>query len=196
LQANIGDDCDDNNPLTVDDMINENCVCEGTPITPTYDCPELEKNYGDICDDGDAATGGDVINGDCECEGTLIPVFDCTDLEKNIGDACDDNNPNTFNDVINELCECSGTPSNVSDDCTNFSTYFISHGAGIIGSDIYKVNFAGSDAVLNYAFSTSYSAHMAVDAQAGIAYLVNENGSSLEVFDLSGYSSIGSIALS
>src|SRR5690606_20911132 len=64
------------------------------------------------------------------------------------------------------------------------------------GSDIYKVNFAGSDAVLNFAFTVDYQAHMAIDAQGGIAYVINEDGSAMEAYDLSGYGSIGALGLS
>lgn len=32
-----GETCDDGNPLTINDKVNNNCVCRGTPVTPV-DC--------------------------------------------------------------------------------------------------------------------------------------------------------------
>lgn len=104
LEANIGDSCNDGNPDTDNDMINDDCECVGTPV---YDCPALEANIGDSCDDGNPDTNNDMINDDCECMGT--PVYDCPALEANIGDSCDDGNPDTDNDLINADCECVGT---------------------------------------------------------------------------------------
>ncbi len=89
-----------------------------------------------------------------------------------------------------------GDGCNVEGDCINFSTYYVSHGSGIVGSNIYKVNFVGTDAILNFNFNVDYSAHMAIDAQGGIAYLVNEDGSGLEAYNLIGApSSLGVLAL-
>ncbi len=68
LEANIGDSCDDGDPGTFDEVINEDCVCVGTP----YDCPEAQANIGDSCDDVPFG----VINENCEC---IAPVFEgCT----------------------------------------------------------------------------------------------------------------------
>ena len=107
LQANIGDSCDDNNPLTENDVVSATCECVGTAIE--FDCPALEANIGDSCDDNNPLTENDVVSATCECVGTAIE-FDCPALEANIGDSCDDNNPNTENDMVNASCECVGTP--------------------------------------------------------------------------------------
>ena len=40
LQANIGDSCDDGNPNTANDIINENCECEGTAIATNDECED------------------------------------------------------------------------------------------------------------------------------------------------------------
>src|SRR5690606_33055508 len=103
LQANIGDACDDGNDLTVDDMLNENCVCAGTPVIPTPDCPLLEANIGDTCDDNNSDTENDMVNEDCECVGTTI--YQCTadagsvtfgDGSLNQSFCADDEVPSTF----------------------------------------------------------------------------------------------------
>ena len=101
--------CDDGDPDTENDVINANCVCEGTPIV-TFDCPDLMANIGDSCDDNDPSTENDMVNANCVCEGTPIVTFDCPDLMANIGDSCDDNDPTTENDTVNANCVCEGTP--------------------------------------------------------------------------------------
>ena len=69
LEANIGDACDDNNPLTASDSINANCECVGIP----YDCTDLLANIGDPCDDGNEMTINDAIGEDCTCAGSSPP---------------------------------------------------------------------------------------------------------------------------
>jgi hypothetical protein len=64
-----GDACDDGDPNTENDTLNDQCECVGTPIEQ-FDCPDLEANIGDACDDGDPNTTDDVITEDCECIGT------------------------------------------------------------------------------------------------------------------------------
>src|SRR5690554_1223553 len=77
LSANVGDDCDDGNPDSENDMVTADCECVGTIV---YDCPDLEANVGDACDDGDASTENDMVTADCECAGTVIVVVEgCMD---------------------------------------------------------------------------------------------------------------------
>ena len=113
IACGVGQTCDDGDDLTENDVINENCECQGTPIV--FDCPELFADIGDTCDDGDAATENDMISENCECEGTPVVVFDCPELEANFGDVCDDGDDMTENDMLNENCECEGTPVVVDD---------------------------------------------------------------------------------
>ncbi|MBX2984279.1 MAG: T9SS type A sorting domain-containing protein [Flavobacteriales bacterium] len=104
LPGEVGDACDDNDPVTQNDVITSDCVCVGTIF---YDCPDLEANVGDACDDGDASTENDVVTADCSCAGTSI--YDCPDLEANVGDACDDGDATTENDMVTVDCACVGT---------------------------------------------------------------------------------------
>jgi len=81
----IGDFCDDGDPMTVVDVINSDCICEGQ-VLELFGCTVPEAcNYnadattddgscvfiGDACDDGNANTTDDVYNANCECEGTV-----------------------------------------------------------------------------------------------------------------------------
>ncbi len=78
LEANIGDDCDDGDESTENDMVNDTCDCVGVSI---WDCPDLEANIGDDCDDGNESTENDVLNEDCDCFGTPIAMATLLELE-------------------------------------------------------------------------------------------------------------------
>src|SRR5690554_4200637 len=118
LGANVGDTCNDGDPATENDVVTEECICEGTPIE--YDCEELQVNYGDPCDDGDDNTENDQYNTDCECVGTEI-VYECPDLMANIGDACSDDV--IENGVVNDDCECEEIVSATTHDGFSFTMY-------------------------------------------------------------------------
>jgi|GEM_PF-1920120 len=91
---NAGTPCDDNNPKTINDVYDNNCVCAGT-------CPLV----GTVCDDNDPSTTNDQEDGNCGCVGVPCPAA---------GTTCDDNDPNTTNDIEDGFCTCAGTPINVS----------------------------------------------------------------------------------
>ncbi len=84
-----GDDCDDNDDFTDNDIFNGLCDCEGEPLQGgcTYEAacnydPEAEFDndtclyFGDPCDDEDLNTEDDEIQEDCECAGTPISTVD------------------------------------------------------------------------------------------------------------------------
>jgi hypothetical protein len=127
--------CDDGNPETSGDVLNENCDCAGTLVIPG--CMNEEAcNYnqeanedddscafpGMACDDGDSNTIEDVLDENCECAGILV-IPGCMNEEAcnynpeaNQADdsctfpgmACDDGDSNTIEDVLDENCECAG----------------------------------------------------------------------------------------
>jgi hypothetical protein len=70
LNKNIGDVCEDGNANTINDKVQTDCTCKGTP--KHKDCPSLNKNIGDTCDDGNARTINDKVQSDCKCKGTPI----------------------------------------------------------------------------------------------------------------------------
>ncbi|NEN25848.1 hypothetical protein G3O08_20365, partial [Cryomorpha ignava] len=86
LEANFGDACNDDNPDTENDMVNEDCICMGTPIVVEFDCPDLEANFGDACNDGNDDTQNDVIVEGCGCEGTPVVTPTCNDFVYYISD--------------------------------------------------------------------------------------------------------------
>ncbi|MCB9035925.1 MAG: metallophosphoesterase [Lewinellaceae bacterium] len=87
LSANIGSPCNDGDNTTINDTVDGNCGCHGTPTACT--------NIGDADGDGICAN------------------VDCNDNDASIahqpGDACDDGNPGTINDAYDANCECHGT---------------------------------------------------------------------------------------
>lgn len=66
--STVGDPCDDDNPDTINDRINAQCICEGTKKS---DC----NLQGMPCDDGDPNTYNDVYDANCNCMG--IPLIAC-----------------------------------------------------------------------------------------------------------------------
>jgi hypothetical protein len=133
-----GGPCDDGDPNTVTDIIDVNCLCNGTTPLTIPGCMNVAAcNYnsaantddgscivpGDPCDDGNVTTINDVIDANCGCSGTLL-VNGCTDATAcnydaaantddgsciHPGDVCDDGNPSTINDVVDANCVCAGT---------------------------------------------------------------------------------------
>jgi uncharacterized delta-60 repeat protein len=129
--------CNDNNPLTINDVVNSNCQCVGQAVTVIPGCTNpLACNYnplanqddgscimpGTACNDNNPNTINDSIGPNCNCVGELI-VPGCTDPAScnynplanqdngtclYPGVLCDDNNPNTINDSINPDCICIG----------------------------------------------------------------------------------------
>ncbi len=129
-----GDECDDEDPTTVNDTVQPDCTCLGVQLFGCTD--DTACNFdpiatvdddtcifpGDACDDVDPTTVDDTIQPDCSCAGVQVPG--CTDLaacnyDANatvddasclfVGDSCDDGDPLTFGDAITAACGCEGT---------------------------------------------------------------------------------------
>lgn len=96
--------CDDDNPLTFNDMEDGNCNCEGT------DCPSV----GMPCDDNDPTTENDIFNENCVCEGR--PIQTCNDNIQNGNETgidcggdcqpcfyCDSSGQNSDNEYIGQV---------------------------------------------------------------------------------------------
>lgn len=87
----LGSTCDDGNECTTNDIINSNCLCEGTDQDTDNDnvcdaddiCPGInDADIGLPCDDGDGCTENDVLGQDCICTGT--PIGNCIDCSASI----------------------------------------------------------------------------------------------------------------
>ncbi len=119
IDYSIGDLCDDGNDDTINDVINNECVCIGQPRPdqdadgiPDVDdnCPET-FNPDQLDNEGDGT--GDVCDNDDDNDG-VVDAVDCDPfdhaIDYKIGDACDDGDENTRNDRIDQNCLCSGDP--------------------------------------------------------------------------------------
>ncbi|MCB0597261.1 MAG: right-handed parallel beta-helix repeat-containing protein [Phaeodactylibacter sp.] len=139
-----GDACNDGDNTTLNDAIDSDCNCTGTPTACTgfgdndgdgacahLDCDDNDPNVttqpGDSCDDGDNTTVNDTIDANCNCTGTptacnglgdndadgVCANLDCDDNNPNVttqpGDPCDDGDNTTLNDAIDANCNCTGT---------------------------------------------------------------------------------------
>ncbi|MFK7809374.1 MAG: Ig-like domain-containing protein [Saprospiraceae bacterium] len=79
--------CDDGDPDTFDDAINEDCICAGK----VYDCNEESAYFGDPCDDNNPNTYNDAWNTNCECEGVYATMtYACSSIEATADDAEED----------------------------------------------------------------------------------------------------------
>ena len=118
IAFSVGDACDDGNPATMNDIVNANCVCQGTApadadgdgvADPDDNCPMVSNadqsdndgnGLGDVCDDD---VDGDGVADEIDCD----PLD--TSIAFSIGDTCNDGNPNTAMDTITMSCMCIGT---------------------------------------------------------------------------------------
>ncbi len=75
-------------------------------------------------------------------------------------------------------------PEPVFEGCNNFMTYYVNHGPGVSGSNLYKVDFVGNEAVLTHELNVNYQIHMGMNAEDGVVYLANANGNFIEFFDV------------
>ena len=121
--SNIGDLCDDLDPCTINDMVNDDCICAGTfqdtDNDGTCDAEDVCEGPepGTACNDQDACTINDIITDGCECIGIFqdtdndgtCDVEDICENGPEPGTICDDGNICTIDDLINENCLCMGT---------------------------------------------------------------------------------------
>ena len=114
LSAYFGSPCDDGDNTTINDTVDGDCNCAGTPTACTgfgdadddgvcsnVDCDDNDPNVttqpGAACDDGNAATINDAYDLTCNCIGVLN---DCPNVGDMDGDGicadvdCNDNDPN------------------------------------------------------------------------------------------------------
>jgi len=127
--------CDDNNPNTMNDSINPDCLCAGILIVqgcmdpnscnynPQANMDDNTCIYPDTpCDDNNPDTFNDLLDSLCNCVGTLY-VSGCMDpnacnynplanIDDNScilpGSPCDDFNAMTINDSLDVNCNCVG----------------------------------------------------------------------------------------
>lgn len=143
----LGSVCDDSDSTTSADVINADCICQGTPdvfgCTDTSACNfnafatvddfTCGSSIGSACDDGDTTTFNDVITNGCACAGIQL-ISGCTDISAcnfnpeaivddgscgiALGSLCDDGDSTTSDDVIVEGCVCTGLSEIAG--CTSF----------------------------------------------------------------------------
>ncbi len=102
----IGMPCDDNDPCTINDALNNVCDCVGTP----QDCNTGPSTV-QSCNDGDPCTINDVET-ILDCDGSIcVPcagiVQDCSDGPSTV-QSCDDGDSCTINDV-ETILDCDGS---------------------------------------------------------------------------------------
>jgi len=110
----VSSNCDDNNCNTLDVFEPLTCQCRHTPIPPPN------------CNDNDCNTADSYNSATCQCEHTQLPPPDCNDNNCNTADSynaatcqcehtavpppnCDDGNCNTSDSYNSAICQCEHT---------------------------------------------------------------------------------------
>lgn len=75
-------------------------------------------------------------------------------------------------------------PPPVIGSCLPFSTFYIQHGPGVLGSDLYSVNFNPPNADLTWIGNVPFEAHIGFDPIANIVYMVDKAGTSIAHFSV------------
>ncbi len=82
-----------------------------------------------------------------------------------------------------DLASGCASPQENEGDCDAFSTYYVNHGPGVSGTDVYSVMFSGDEALMTFKTNVTFQAHIAFDAMLNTLYLVNANGSFVRAYD-------------
>ena len=68
-------------------------------------------------------------------------------------------------------------------DCSSFSMFYVNHDATISGSDLYRVQFTPTDAILTFLTNVPFEAHIGFDAMNSIVYFVEKQGTLVRAYD-------------
>ncbi len=102
-----GQACNDGDPGTVNDVVDLNCQCMGSPA----DCegtPNGTALPGTPCDDQNPATSNDTWSPSCTCIGQLTDCNGVLGGPALPGTPCDDGQATTGNDAWTANCDCVG----------------------------------------------------------------------------------------
>jgi uncharacterized protein (TIGR02145 family) len=104
----VGSSCNDNNPLTYDDFVSEDCSCFG--VLYLIGCTDsLASNYDDLAqyDDGSCLYSSSGCTYASACNYNSNANSDDGSCLWT-GSPCDDGNPSSINDFVNDECTCVG----------------------------------------------------------------------------------------
>ncbi len=119
--SNAGSACDDGDPCTINDTVDDNCNCVGVFQDSDNDgiCDAEDdcngSQVGQACNDNDPCTINDRFDSNCNCvgvfqdsdnDGICDAEDDCNGSQ--VGQACNDNDPCTVNDRFDSNCDCVG----------------------------------------------------------------------------------------
>jgi hypothetical protein len=80
-------------------------------------------------------------------------------------------------------------------ECDDFSIYFVAHGPGVDGSDIYEVEIEDDQANLTFLNNVDFQTHIAFNALDNVLYLVNADGSEFVLYSPLADDFLGSVAI-
>ncbi len=86
--------------------------------------------------------------------------------------------------------------SNLQETCDDFTTFYVDHDPSFSGSNLYTVDYSGTDANLTFVTSVDFEAHISFNAANNILYFVNANGSFVRFYDVTNDVFLGDLPLS
>ncbi len=90
---------------------------------------------------------------------------------------------------------CDSSPNSEENECSNFEAFYVQHGNGVSGSDLYRLSIEDGDAVLEHLTNVDFQAHIAYNGDENLVYLVNANGNFIRVYDPANGTVIGDLPI-
>ncbi len=151
--SDSGTACNDNNPCTINDVIDVNCNCVGTFADADND---------GVCDADDVCPSGD---DSLDADGDGLPDA-CDNCDNDlVNTACDDGDICTINDIFDANCDCVGTfqdsdGDGICDaedtiDCATLTTTFSAATLTHSGADFSTIDLTFTEMVENVSFTLS-----------------------------------------
>ena len=85
--------------------------------------------------------------------------------------------------------------SYVIEGCQFPTTFYVNHGPGIDGSDLYSIEFADGNANLTFITNVDFEAHIGFNPQAYLMYFVNKDGSNISIYSFDSGTFIGDLPI-
>ena len=92
-------------------------------------------------------------------------------------------NGSPFTTSSGDMSSGCASPDFEEGDCALFSMFYVNHDASINGSDLYRVQFTPTDAILTFLTNSPFEAHIGFDAMNDIVYMVEKAGTFIRAYD-------------
>ncbi len=90
---------------------------------------------------------------------------------------------------------CDSSPQNENSACSSFEAFYVQHGSGVSGSDLYRMSIQEGEAILELLTNVDFEAHIAYNGSDNLIYLVNANGNFIRIYDPSNGETVGDLPI-